>query len=280
MKTVALDKIRIDCGTQARAELNQDAVRDYAQAVKGGAVLPAVEVYFDGSSYYLVDGFHRYFAAKKNGAKSMRCEVVNGSLHEARLRACAVNASHGLQRSNADKRRSVNLCLDELTEGGEAWSERQIAKHCGVSHQLVGEVRAERGERERAASYQQRDDGKVVTVTTQNPPSELETAVSQDGGDEWEDAESGESAGHRMAPNVESGAGNAASFQPDSPAPVGEAGDSQSKTKPKNGREVISHKDRKKVFDQWGVMVRAINDIGKLDEVRPQADIISEALKV
>ncbi|MEM6852837.1 MAG: ParB N-terminal domain-containing protein [Planctomycetota bacterium] len=163
-------------GTQARDQLNQDAVNDYAAAAKSGAVLPAVEVYFDGSAYYLVDGFHRYFAAEKNNAKSMRCEVVNGSLHDARLRACQVNAGHGLRRSNADKRRAVNMLLDELAEQEKEWTEKDIAAHCAVDATTVTRVRSERGERELPPSMAKNNGGRLDS-NRKNLPSEPETAI-------------------------------------------------------------------------------------------------------
>ncbi len=53
------------------------------------------------------------------------------------MAAAAANAAHGLKRSNADKRRAVEVVLKRKPE----WSDRQIGEHVGVGHQLVSEVR-------------------------------------------------------------------------------------------------------------------------------------------
>lgn len=176
-EAIAIDKIRIDGGTQARVELNQFAVKEYAEAMKSGDIFDPVDVYFDGSEYWLADGFHRFHAALRIKAKSIRCEVNKGTQADAQLHAAHANARHGIRRTNADKRRAVGLCLDALAKLGHEWSERNIAKHCGVSHPLVSEVKSERGERERQGSRASRDD-KVETVSTPNPSSEPETAIS------------------------------------------------------------------------------------------------------
>lgn len=49
------------------------------------------------------------------------------------------NAEHGLPRNDADKHHAGNLLLkdDEWVK----WSDREIARRCKVSHQLVGRIR-------------------------------------------------------------------------------------------------------------------------------------------
>ena len=49
------------------------------------------------------------------------------------------NIPRGLRRTNADKRRAVEMLLSDPE--CERWSDRQIAKHCAVQHQMVGTVR-------------------------------------------------------------------------------------------------------------------------------------------
>ena len=49
------------------------------------------------------------------------------------------NADHGKRRSNADKRRSVELLLKD--QDWTSWSDREIAKQCAVSHPFVAEIR-------------------------------------------------------------------------------------------------------------------------------------------
>src|SRR5690606_39168080 len=98
----------------------------------------------------------------------LRCEVVGeGTIDEAIWHAAAVNQTHGVRRTNADKRRAVRLALE--TEIGMEQSSRVIAEHVGVSHTFVERLREEL-----AAERQ------VTTVATSDAPEQVATdATSQ-----------------------------------------------------------------------------------------------------
>jgi hypothetical protein len=140
MKTLNLLNIRIDGGTQAREELNQEAVADYAEKMRDGEVFPPVSVFFDGSEYWLVDGFHRYFATKSNGKTSIDAEVENGTLKEAVRASWKANGKRGLNLNSADtKKIMLAMFVDEVTK---TWSNRQIAEYVGVSHSTVNRLKS------------------------------------------------------------------------------------------------------------------------------------------
>ncbi len=132
--------IRIDGGTQSRAALNEQAVQEYADALLAGDKLPAVSVCFDGSDNWLVDGFHRFHAHRLAGLDDIEAEVCTGTKREAVLLGATSNISHGLRRTNDDKRTAA-LTLLKDPEWSQ-WSDNQIAKMIGVSHPFVGSVRA------------------------------------------------------------------------------------------------------------------------------------------
>ena len=136
---IELSKIRIDGCTQPRAELNQATVDEYAEAIKTGAQLPPVTLFFDGANYWLADGFHRYFGAKAAGRTTIHEDITPGTLREAILYSLSANSKHGLRRSNADKRRAVQTLLDDAEWG--AWSDNELARRCAVSVSFVGDVR-------------------------------------------------------------------------------------------------------------------------------------------
>lgn len=164
--TLHLDAVRIDGGTQCRAELDDAAVADYAAAIRAGADFPSVVVFFDGKHYWLADGFHRYHAHRHAGAIEINADVRNGTKRDAVLFSVGANAVHGLRRSNADKRKAVETLLRDKEWG--QWSDREIAKACGVTHPFVASIRepkpkkqeAER-EKSQVSNHQQ-----MVTVTT------------------------------------------------------------------------------------------------------------------
>lgn len=138
-KSIQLSAIRIDGGTQSREALNQATVAAYAEAMTEGATFPPVTLFFDGSNYWLGDGFHRFFAAKKVGFTDMPADVREGTQRDAKLYSWGANDKHGLPRSNADKRHIVTAILSD--EEGRQWSDRDIAKRFGFANSFVSKMR-------------------------------------------------------------------------------------------------------------------------------------------
>ena len=77
-------------------------------------------------------------AANRNGSKSISAEIRKGTKADALRFALGANVAHGLKRTNADKRRSVELALAEWPNV----SDRQIAEICAVNHHLVADARS------------------------------------------------------------------------------------------------------------------------------------------
>lgn len=140
-KVLRLADLRRDGGTQPRAELDAATVTEYAEAMAAGAAFPPVTVFFDGQAYWLADGFHRVAAAEQRGWAEIAADVRQGDRRAAVLHSTGVNADHGLRRTNADKRRAVDVLLRDAEWG--QWSDREIARQCKVHHELVGRMRQE-----------------------------------------------------------------------------------------------------------------------------------------
>ena len=136
---IELDKINISGGTQARAELNQSVVAEYADIYKAGGQMPAVIVFFDGSEFWLADGFHRFFGAKQAGNTEILEERILGTKRDAVLYSLSAIAHHGLRRTNADKRRAVETLLNDAEWA--AFSDRKISEICSVAHSFVAAIR-------------------------------------------------------------------------------------------------------------------------------------------
>ena len=140
LSRLRLEAIRADLGTQMRPRLDQAYVAELAELVREGERLPPLEVFHDGQLYVLVDGFHRLAAYARLQAREVECEVHEGSLRDALLRAAQVNERHGLRRDRETKRRAVMTLLQD--EEWRQWSDREIARQCLVSHEFVRQVRA------------------------------------------------------------------------------------------------------------------------------------------
>jgi uncharacterized protein (DUF3820 family) len=141
LENIPLALLRTDGGTQVRERIDRDVVQDYAAriALDGPLVLPPVVAFFDGETYWLADGYHRLEAHQVARFPEIRVQVQHGSCRDAILYACGANETHGLRRTNADKRRAVRTLLEDDEWSG--WSDREIARRCAVSPPLVALVR-------------------------------------------------------------------------------------------------------------------------------------------
>ncbi|ABW32520.1 ParB N-terminal domain-containing protein [Acaryochloris marina] len=163
-QSVEIAEIRMDGGTQPRAKLFEEVVDDYAQDMKQGATFPPVIVYFDGEEYWLADGFHRVRAKEAIGETSVTAEVHLGTQRDAVLYAVGANAAHGLRRTNADKRRAVIRLLRDFE--WREWSDREIARRCGVDHKTVGSLRKDiYPTDDQSKEFRKGADGRITNVS-------------------------------------------------------------------------------------------------------------------
>lgn len=140
MKKLNIEVIRTDGGTQPRLELNNDKVAEYAECMKDGDKFPPVIVFWDGSNYWLADGFHRYHATRRIEVVTIEAEVKEGTVDEAQVFAFGANAKHGLYLTAADIREIIKrMLLNSITL---TWTNAQIARHIGCSKMTVGRVKA------------------------------------------------------------------------------------------------------------------------------------------
>ena len=139
---VSLSSIRSASDSQMRVTgTDPGVVAEYAESMETGAVFPAIILYFNGTDYWPADGFHRIEAARRIDKDTILAEVREGGQRDAILFAAGANASHGLRRSQADKRRSVETLLRDPE--WSRWSDREIGKACTLDHKTVGKVRRE-----------------------------------------------------------------------------------------------------------------------------------------
>jgi len=138
-----LSDIRTDGGTQARAGIDQAVVAEYAAAIGEGADFPSLVVFSDGEQLWLADGFHRLAAYRAAGVEEVDCLLKHGTQRDAVLWSVGANSTHGLRRSNQDKRNAVSKLLGD--EEWVQWSDREIAKRCGVDHKTVAGCRMSLG---------------------------------------------------------------------------------------------------------------------------------------
>jgi len=197
VKKINLLNIRIDGGTQARVQLNQDIVKEYAEKMRDGEIFPPVIVFYDGTDYWLADGFHRYFGSKTNGLTSIDADVKTGTLDDATLFAFSANGRRGLSMSAEDNRKIITTMLNHSE--WSKWALTEIAKHVGVSKMTVSRVKASMDTPEGESTvkkYKYKDEVREVDtaktktkkktkpttkpdVTTENPNAELQDRIGE-----------------------------------------------------------------------------------------------------
>ena len=130
---------------QTRAKLNPEVIAQYSELIEQDSTcpLPAIVIFRDPDNGTLrcPDGHHRIEAYRAAGHTEIPAFIEDRDEEQAILHAVGANATHGLPRTNEDKRRAVQTLLEQPT-----WAEkssRAIATQCGVSHVFVEKVRSE-----------------------------------------------------------------------------------------------------------------------------------------
>lgn len=134
-------------GLQTRVALDEQTVREYAEAMREGAQFPPVKVFEEpcAGAYYLADGFHRVEAALRAGRDEIDADVERGTFVDALRYALGCNARHGKRVTNEDKRRAMELAWDNRAElfGGDP-STALLATTCGVHRNTAQQFLAEK----------------------------------------------------------------------------------------------------------------------------------------
>jgi len=164
LKKIRLADIRVDGETQPRAKIDNATVSEYAEELLAKKKFPPLEVYHDGCTYWLADGFHRFFAFQRIKAHQVDADVIAGTLQDAQWASLNKNHSHGLRRTNEDKRKAVETALKMRSE----MSDRALADWCGVSDHFVGNIR-------------EQIEVQVRTVRTCQPSEEAPKRIGKDG---------------------------------------------------------------------------------------------------
>jgi hypothetical protein len=180
---VPLTRIETDPELQPRAMMNAVTIEEYREAIEHGEKLPPVIVFDDGENFWLADGFHRYEATAQAAIAKIEAEVREGSKRDAILYSVQANATHGLRRSPADKRKAVITLLQdpEWTK----WSDREIARKTRTSHTFVAKVRQQTGNVASERTYEDRH-GNVTTMETSGiADANRERAAGQGPSTDW-----------------------------------------------------------------------------------------------
>jgi predicted RNA methylase len=141
--SLAIAQIRRDGGTQTREKLDLSHVATLVEALEDGNEFDPAIVFYDGTDYWLGDGFHRCQSKEDAGHEDILVIIHQGTRRDAVLYSCGANATHkaAKPRTRADKRRAVLMLLNDPE--WKEWSSKEIARRCKVSDFLVNQIREE-----------------------------------------------------------------------------------------------------------------------------------------
>ena len=254
-----LKQIDIYGGTQARVATNDEAISAYAEAMEEGAQFPPVITFYDGSKFWLADGFHRYLAAQRNEYDSISAEVREGSRTDALRHSLGANATNGIYRSNADKRNATEIALEEWPE----MSNSVIAELCKVSPDLVRRCRNQMEKEDRIESQRQvtGKDGKQYPSAIEREPRGGSQRVENDG------SQSGSGGG---------GGGGAPKGKGEAMAPGGASMEIEADAKKMIREGEINHAELDKIFSATAIdyaetALNILNRMKRDDPKRPDA---------
>jgi FtsZ-binding cell division protein ZapB len=177
VKKLNILNIRIDGDTQARVALDAAKVDEYAQSMKEGEEFPPVVVFFDGSEYWLADGFHRYHAMRQLSKASIDADVHTGTVQNAQIYSFGANSKRGLSISPEDNRSIIVRMLVHPISC--TWTLGEIARHVGVSKMTVSRVKATQGSDETTVKTFTRN-GKTIKMDTANSKTKKKTDSPQE----------------------------------------------------------------------------------------------------
>ena len=178
VEVLALALLDATPADSVRASRDQTVIDDYAAAMQGGAVFPALQVYRDGVGLLWVwDGGYRLAAARQLELDAIRCDVEPGEKGDAFARARREgNVLHGVRRSNADKQKIgrdiVSEELDRRAAGQKETPSRDLGALAGgtrekpeLSHTFINRLIKEMtAERAKAAAEKAEEDGWAATI--------------------------------------------------------------------------------------------------------------------
>ncbi len=163
VKVIPVGKIIVDPSIQPRASLLNDVhVEDIRLAIRDNKIIPALVVFqMNDGNFLLAEGFHRLEAFKIEGKQTVACEVKIGSRDHAILWAMGSNQSHGLKRTNEDKRRAA----DEVMKLEPDWTDGKVAGHIGVTLEFVRRRRQQADDETTFSSQPLRTDTEATVKT-------------------------------------------------------------------------------------------------------------------
>lgn len=153
-----------------------EVVREAEERSEGEVQHPFVpiRVVWDGDKYWLFDGFYRTAAYEMANMPAINAEIYSGTREDAEIASYGQNSTHGLKRTNAEKRRTVVKALNNPAL--EKKTRIELAKICGVTRAYIYQIEKEMADDEESAEdkLENIDDDGVIDEEVEEIATETE----------------------------------------------------------------------------------------------------------
>ncbi len=107
--------------------------------MRGGVEFTPIDVFWDGESHWVANGFHRVEAAKRAGLVDVLANIRHGTKDDAYVFSAGANKEYSQKRTPEDIKKSIEMlfALEEWWAKGNA----VIGRHVGVDGETVAKFR-------------------------------------------------------------------------------------------------------------------------------------------
>jgi len=149
---ININEINVAKSYQSRNDIDKAEVNKYAEQMNLGDVFPPIILFNVNGELLIADGWHRYFAHKKNNKVKIDADIRKGSMQEYKHWCWFKdpNKTHGRPITNKDKLKKLRDSNEDLEV--QLWTDIELAQALGVStffvakHRVKGkEVQFQRG---------------------------------------------------------------------------------------------------------------------------------------
>lgn len=121
--TVSINDMAVDPRLQMRTCMDQDAIAQYAEKIdsileKHPIMVVSVTYPTGREVWYIVDGFHRYHAARAAERETLNIMLMRGSWEDAVQYAMTANWANGMRPSKEAAKRSIEMLLETAPDFG------------------------------------------------------------------------------------------------------------------------------------------------------------------
>jgi hypothetical protein len=130
---ISLDQVVMDDSLQVRSKLDHPTIVKYAEQMAADVDFPPVKIARIADKLFLVDGWHRISAARRNNSVDILAVISDMSREEALWAAAQANLTHGLPIKKGERREVFRAYVraGQHKRGLKLKSYRDIASELG-----------------------------------------------------------------------------------------------------------------------------------------------------